>query len=226
MKILIAEDDPRLGEAMAHFLRAQQMQVEWVRNGSDAFELCMQAGYDVVLLDWMMPDMTGIEVIRKLRSNGYQRAIILVTARDALEDRVQGLSGGADDYIVKPFAMQELVARIHALSRRNFASFESNELVIGDLGLDRLRNTVRRGEEEVLLSQREFAMLEWLARHPTRFFSKQALLERIWGMDSDVTLNAVEACIKLLRKKLEKIGASQSIETIRGVGYRFATNRD
>ena len=224
MHVLLAEDDIRLGETMRHYLIAQKFQVEWVTNGADALTVCLdsrETPFDVVLLDWMMPDLTGVALIKKLRAAGYQRAIMLVTARDALDDRVEGLTSGADDYIVKPFAMPELVARIVALSRRNFAAFESNELIVGPLVLDRFKRVVKRDEEEVLLSAREFELLEWLVRHPERIFSKQALLERIWGTDCDVTMNAVEAAIKLLRKKLDVVAASDWIDTIRGVGYRL-----
>ncbi len=229
MRILLAEDDVKLGQLMVHYIKKQSIDVDWVKSGAEAYEACLQERsnpYDVVLLDWMMPDMPGVDVVRKLRGQRFQRAIILITARDAIDDRVAGLSAGADDYIVKPFAMPELIARIHAMTRRNFSMFEADLVHVADMELDRTRHTARRAEREIGLSQREFALLEWFVRHPTHIFSKEALLERIWGSDSDVTMNAVEAAVKLLRKKMALLDAEHWIETVRGVGYRFAKTRD
>jgi DNA-binding response OmpR family regulator len=222
MKILLAEDDVRLGELIAHMLRRKTGGVvEWVTTGSSAFDYATASSYDVVVLDWMMPDGDGRATCAKLRKIGYQGAILMLTAKDALQDRVEGLDAGADDYLVKPFEMDELLARLRALMRRNFVSLQDDIVRFGDLELQRMSQIVMLGGRDVQLSPREFQVLDLLLQNKGRTLTREIILDKIWGLDADVNLKAIDAIVKLIRKKLEPSASRELIQSVRGVGYKI-----
>ncbi|WP_438448703.1 response regulator transcription factor [Gorillibacterium sp. sgz5001074] len=222
MNILLAEDDERLGELVSHMLnRKAGYRVEWVMSGRDAYDYATASHYDILLLDWMMPDGDGIHTCRKLRKTGYQGAILMLTAKDSLKDRVDGLDAGADDYLVKPFELEELLARIRALTRRNYAPLIQEVMPIGSLTLDRNSFTVQREGESIQLTPREFQLLDLLAANQGQVLTRELMLDRIWGYDADVSAKIVDATVKLLRKKLETFGLEEMIQSVRGVGYKL-----
>jgi DNA-binding response OmpR family regulator len=224
MKILLAEDDIRLGELTAHMIRRKTgAVVDWVMTGDSAFNYATASSYDVVVLDWMMPEGDGYDTCVKLRQAGYRGAIMMLTAKDAVQDRVQGLDGGADDYMVKPFEADELLARLRTLMRRNFAPLQDDIVQIGDWKLRRTSQTVFRDdrEEEVQLSPREFQILDLLLQNRGLTLSRELILDKVWGLDADVNLKAIDAIVKLIRKKLESLTSRELIQSIRGVGYKI-----
>jgi len=222
MKILLAEDDIRLGELTAHMLRKKTgCDVDWVMTGSCAFDYATASSYDVVVLDWMMPEGDGRDTCFRLRKAGYQGAILMLTAKDALQDRVGGLDAGADDYMVKPFEMDELLARLRALMRRNFAPLQEDIVRIGDWELQRTNQIVVQGDREVQLSPREFQILDLLLQNKGRTLTREIILDKIWGLDADVNLKTIDAIVKLIRKKLEPSASRELIQSVRGVGYKI-----
>lgn len=221
MKILLAEDDLRLGELMRMLLENHNFPVDWVEDGETALYYANHAEYDLLLLDWMMPNKDGVEVCRELRRNGYQGGIIIFTARDGLNEIVTGLDAGADDYMIKPFESAELLARIRALGRRREGKIKEDIIRIDDFELDRTAKAVRRRGKNVQLSSREFQLLDLLAQNRGRVLPRDLILERIWGENSLVTSNNLDAHIKLLRKKLESAEDKALIQNVRGVGFRL-----
>lgn len=222
MNILLAEDDVKLGELICYMLKKKGgYHVEWVTEGEDAYYYSTTSHYDVLILDWMMPNGSGVEVCQRLRKEGYSGAILMLTAKDSVEDRITGLDSGADDYLVKPFEIDELLARLRALSRRNFAPIVEDEIQYHDLVLSRLGQVVRCGEKEIQLSPREFQLLDLLMQNKGQVLPREIILERIWGYDSDVSMKTIDATVKLLRKKLDSIGKSVLLHSIRGVGYKI-----
>ncbi|NHM31903.1 response regulator transcription factor [Neobacillus terrae] len=218
MNILLAEDDTRLGKLISHMLKKKGgFRVDWVEQGEDAYDFTLASHYDVVILDWMMPVMDGISVCRKLRSEGYGGPILMLTAKDAIQDRVEGLDAGADDYLVKPFEMDELFARIRALSRRNFAPIQEDSVSFSHFTLNRTNRNIEVRENEVQLSQKEFQLLDLLLQNKGMVLTREVILDRIWGYDADVSYKIVDATVKLLRKKLD----ADIIHSIRGVGYKL-----
>ena len=221
MNILLAEDDLKLGELISYMLKKKaDYQVEWVKEGEDAFFYSTTSHYDVLILDWMMPNGTGVEVCRRLRQEGYSGAILMLTARDSVEDRITGLDAGADDYLVKPFEIDELLARLRALSRRNFAPIVEDEINYHDLILSRISQVLRCGDNEIQLSPREFQLLDLLLQNRGQVLPRDLILDRIWS-DTDVSLKTIDATVKLLRKKLDSIGKYDLLESVRGVGYKI-----
>ncbi|WP_135557088.1 response regulator transcription factor [Paenibacillus cymbidii] len=222
MRILFAEDDESLGELTEHQLQRRYHSVDWVRDGAEA-KTCMQAGaYDVYVFDWMLPDSSGIELTANARAAGDKTPILLLTARDAVQDRVLGLRTGADDYMIKPFALDELDARIHALARRGDSVYRPDQLQVGELSANPARYEVTRGGVPVALTRREFQLLVCLMRHAGQVLSREQLLDHVWGIGAGVTLNTVDATVKLLRKKVDGPFAAKLIRSIYGAGYRLA----
>lgn len=222
MNILLAEDDSTLGELIVFMLKKRGgYNVEWVMEGEDAFYYAVNAHYDVLILDWMMPNVTGVEVCRRLRKQGYTGAILMLTAKDSIQDRIDGLDSGADDYLVKPFEIDELMARLRALSRRNYAPIIEEEIQVQDMMFNRMSHIVRLGNEEIQLSPREFQLLDLLVQNRGQVISREVILDRIWGNDSDVAPKTIDATVKLIRKKLKKVKKEQLLQSIRGVGYKF-----
>lgn len=222
MNILLAEDDVKLGELISYMLKKKAgYKVEWVQEGVDAYYYSTLSHYDIVVLDWMMPNGSGIDVCKRLRKEGYAGAILMLTAKDSVEDRITGLDAGADDYLVKPFEIDELLARLRALSRRNFAPIIEEELQVEDLILNRTSQVISSGKEEVQLSPREFQLLDLLIQNKGQVLPREVILDRIWGYDAEVSIKTIDATVKLLRKKLEKVNKQNALHSIRGVGYKF-----
>ncbi len=221
-KILIADDDFDLAGMLEDWLKREQYGVEHVSNGSDASDRLKFYNYDLVVLDWDMPKMSGLEVLQEFRARGGTTPVIMLTGKSRAVDKELGLDSGADDYLPKPFEPRELSARIRALLRRSTPSFQtSNVLNLLDLTLDLVSHTVMRDGEKLELLPKEFALLEFFMRHPNEIFSLEALLARIWIADSDSSPDAVRTCIQRLRKKIDVDGRASYINTKHRVGYIF-----
>ena len=218
MRILFAEDDPRLGALVTRVLREEGHVVEWVRDGDAAVAQLADGGFDLAILDVMMPGRDGFRVATGRRARGDAVPILLLTARGTVDDRVRGLDAGADDYLVKPFAMPELLARVRALGRRPSAA-PSETLRAGVIALDTRARRASVGERRVDLTAREYALLELFLRNPGVVLSRTQILDRVWSYDYDGASNVVETYVRYLRRKL---GASSGmIRTVRGMGYRL-----
>lgn len=226
MHVLLAEDDLKLGKLIKYMLEQNGIQAEWVKDGEQAYDYAMYDYYEVVVLDWMMPKMSGVEVCKKLRTEGYQRAVLLLTARDSLEDRVSGLDAGADDYLVKPFEFAELLARLRALSRRSNQKIQLDVVELGDFTLERTSKILRKDDQVIQLSPREFQIFDLLVQNMGIVVPRDIILDRIWGLESDVSSNNIDSYVKLLRKKLEAAEGQLLINTIRGVGYKLEIQKN
>ena len=221
MHVLLAEDDMKLGKLIKYMLEQNGISTEWVTTGDMIYDYAMYEDYDVLVLDWMMPKMSGVDACKKLRSDGYQRAILLLTARDSIEDRVTGLDAGADDYLVKPFEFAELMARLRALGRRSSQKIQQDLMDLGDFTLDRTSKVLKKGEQVIQLSPREFQIFDLLVQNMGIVVPRDIILDRIWGLESEVSSNNIDSYVKLLRKKLESADGQMIISTIRGVGYKL-----
>ncbi|GER66314.1 DNA-binding response regulator [Weizmannia acidilactici] len=224
MKILLAEDDKRFGNLLCHMLEKEKHQVAWEQDGVRAYDEALFVPYDMLILDWMMPRLDGLEICRKLREQGFQGGIIMVTARDAVNDVVAGLRAGADDYIVKPFAFEELLARIYALQRREWKTYKET-LSCGYLTLHLESKQAEAHGEMIPLTRKEYQLCEYLMRNKNLVVPREKIVEQIWGPEEDVSDNALDALVKLLRKKIDRKGDSSLIETVRGIGYRMNDGR-
>jgi two-component system OmpR family response regulator len=218
VKILVVEDDPTVGEFVRRGLEEQRWQVDLVADGREGEALAVSQPYDLVVLDMRLPGKHGLDVLRTLRARGFERPVLVLTAQDAVDAKVETLRAGADDYVTKPFAFEELLARIEALSRRPRA-LVSPVLTVGDLELDQGTREVRRGGRVVELTPKEFAVLEYLMRHAGRVMSRTLITEYAWGYHFDPGTNIVDVVINHLRKKLDTGHARKLITTVRGVGY-------
>ena len=216
----MVEDDARMAAAIRRGLRFEGLVVDLVGEGEEALRKAGATEYDAIVLDVMMTGLDGFETCRRLRANGVWVPVLMLTARDAVEDRVRGLDGGADDYLTKPFSLAELLARLRALVRRGPIERPS-VLTVGDLQLDPASREVRRGDVEIELSAREFALLETLMRQPGQVFSQLQLLEAAWDLGYEQRSNVVEVYVRYLREKIDRPFGVRSIETVRGVGYRL-----
>jgi two-component system OmpR family response regulator len=220
VRVLVVEDDARMAAAIRRGLRYEGIVVDLAGGGEEALRLVGATDYDAVLLDVMLPDLDGFETCRRLRAQGAWLPVIMLTARDAVEDRVRGLDGGADDYLTKPFSLAELLARIRALARRGPVERPA-VLEVGDLRLDPATREVWRGEEQVELSAREFALLETFMRRPGQVLTQLQLLESAWDLGYEMRSNVVEVYVRYLREKIDRPFGVASLETVRGVGYRL-----
>lgn len=218
MRILFAEDDRDISKAVQTLLTRSGYSVDTVYNGRDAIDYIEQGGYDSVILDWMMPGLSGIEVLAQMRSNGITTPVLMLTARDAIEDRVEGLDTGADDYLPKPFAASELLARIRAMLRRK-EDYKHDVIKFADIELDKSAMAIRCHNKSVSLTNKAFQLMEMLVEHPGAVLSISQIMERVWGWDSDAEVNVVWVNISFLRKKLSELGAHVKIKAVRGVGY-------
>ena len=219
MKILVVEDEPKIQSFLVKGLKAEGFNTDCVDNGEDALILARREPYDSILLDIMIPGRDGLDVLKRLRQEKINTPVILVTARGELEDRLQGLDLGADDYLAKPFHIEELVARIRAVCRRTSGQ-QLNLIQFESLMINLATREVHNGEEAIELTQREFSLLELLIRSPGRVYTRTQILEYVWNYDFDPNTNVVDVYIKRLRRKLDLVEPS-FIETVRGVGYRF-----
>lgn len=218
MRILLIEDEPGVSTFIAQGLRESSFVVQTVGDGREGLRLALQAAHDLVILDLMLPGLDGLSVLRKLREAHIQTPVICLTARDSVEDRVQGLNLGSDDYLAKPFSFSELMARINALLRRG-PKLLDNPVVVGDLSVNLLTRAVQRGDRRIELSPREFALLEYMARHNGEILTRTMLLEHVWDMNQDPMTNVVDVHVNRLRKKIDQGFTHPLLHTIRGVGY-------
>lgn len=222
MRVLLAEDDTKLGKLTKYMLEQNKISTEWIQNGDEIYDFAMYSDeYDVLILDWMLPGESGVEACSRLRKAGYQKAILLLTARDSVEDRVAGLDAGADDYLVKPFEFAELMARLRALGRRSSQKLQQDTAEIGRLTLDRTSKQLKKGEQDVQLSPREFQIFDLLVQNIGIVVPRDIILDRIWGLETEVSSNNIDSYVKLIRKKLEQADGGVQINTIRGVGYKL-----
>jgi two-component system, OmpR family, response regulator len=220
MRVLFVEDDVKMAAAIRRGLRFEGIIVDLAEGGEQAVRQVGATEYDAVLLDVMLPDLDGFETCRRLRSQGIWVPILMLTARDAIEDRVRGLDTGADDYLTKPFSLAELTARLRALARRGPVE-RPTVLEVGDLQLDPATHEVFRGEDEIKLSAREFALLETFMRRPGQVLTQLQLLEAAWDLGYEHRSNVVEVYVRYLREKIDRPFGVKSLETVRGAGYRL-----
>ena len=220
MRVLVEEDELKLGSALEEGLQRAQYTVDLALDGEEALEFARTTPYDAIVLDVLLPKVNGLEVCRRLRSAGTRTPILMLTAKDAVPDRIAGLDSGADDYLVKPFAFGELLARLRALLRRD-AAHKEGVLRLVDLTLDPATLIVRWGDRTIELTPREFRILETFMRRPGWVISREALIESVWGFDFPDSSNLVEVYIGRLRRKLAEQGVPALIQTVRGAGYRL-----
>jgi two-component system OmpR family response regulator len=220
MRVLLVEDDVRMAAAVRRALRAAGVVADVATKAGDAFWMVRAAEYEAIVLDVMLPDVDGFEACRRLRAEGVWVPIIMLTARDAVEDRVRGLDGGADDYLTKPFSLAELLARLRALARRGVVE-RPTVMEVGELRLDPAARQVWRGDSEIELSAREFALLEAFMRGPGQVFSQEQLLDAAWDFGYEHRSNVVEVYVRYLREKIDRPFGVESLETVRGMGYRL-----
>jgi two-component system OmpR family response regulator len=220
VRVLVVEDDVRMAAAIRRGLRFEGLVVDVAGGGEEALRKVGATDYDALVLDILLPDLDGFETCRRLRADGVWLPVLMLTARDSVEDRVRGLDGGADDYLTKPFSLAELVARLRALVRRGPVERPS-VLEVGDLRLDPATREVWRGTEPIELSAREFGLMETLMRHPGQVFTQAQLLDAAWDLGYEQRSNVVEVYVRYLREKVDRPFGVESIETVRGVGYRL-----
>lgn len=221
MKLLLLEDDPETSENIQRLLRAQGHVVDAVDNGQDAFFLGSTGGYAVLILDRMVPRLDGLGVLRALRGAGVQAPALFLTALGEVADRIDGFEAGGDDYLVKPFAASELLARAAALARRSPAAEVATMLVVGDLQVDLMKRAVTRMGKRIDLQQQEYKLLEYLLRHAGQIVTRTMLLENVWGFHFDPGTNLIESHISRLRSKVDRGFGAEMIQTVRGAGYRI-----
>ncbi|MFC1750335.1 response regulator transcription factor [Pseudomonadota bacterium] len=222
MKILLVEDDRRIIEFVKRGLEAEGYNIDVAENGEDALKIAASPTYSLIILDRMLPDIEGAEICQRLRIDGNHVPVLMLTAMDAIEEKVKGLRMGADDYLTKPFAFEELLARIEALLRRN-QSFEEKEteLVLGDLRMNFETKEVFRGDQVISLTPKEFSLLAYLMSNTGKVVSRTKILENVWGYNTDPLTNVVEVCIRGLRRKVDEEFPEQLIQTVRGFGYKI-----
>lgn len=220
MRVLIVEDDRKLTRLMSRVLESEHIAADVAHDGDTGADLALRGQYDVAVVDWMLPGRDGPAVCRAIRAARLPTAVLMLTARSQIEDRVAGLNSGADDYLVKPFAFEELLARIRALSRRFvLLGGDGTELRTGDIVLDLKLHTARRGNRPLDLTPTEWNLLEFLMRHRGQAMTRQQILDAVWSFDRDVQLTMVDVYVSYLRKKLGGPGETDPIRTVRGVGY-------
>jgi two-component system, OmpR family, response regulator MprA len=218
-RILVVDDEPQLRRALERALKLEGYEVELAADGDEALAMVAAAPPDAIVLDVLMPKRDGLGVCRALRAAGDHTPVLMLTARDAVQDRVDGLDAGADDYVVKPFALPELLARMRALLRRDGLSNGDGPITYADLTLDPSTREVHRGERPVELTKTEFALLEHLMRHPRQVLTRSQIFEAVWGYDFGPRSNSLEVYVGYLRRKTEEGGEPRLIQTVRGVGY-------
>jgi len=222
MHILVVEDEKRLAALLRRVLTEERHAVDVAYDGPEGFDLASSGNYDLVILDLMLPGLDGLAISRRMREAGIDTPILMLTARGAVEDRVAGLNAGADDYLVKPFAMEELLARVGARLRRRAEPLDAaNELRVGDLTLDLVRHEVHRGGGAIELTAKEFALLEFLMRHPGQALTRTQITDHVWRYDLEALSNVVDMYIHYLRDKIDRGADRPLIRTVRGVGYKI-----
>ena len=226
MRVLVVEDEHKIANAIRRGLELESFAVDVANDGEGGFDLAATVDYEVIILDLMLPKMDGVTLCKKLREEGKMTRILMLTAKGQLGDKVEGLNAGADDYLVKPFAFEELLARVRALARRP-PEVLGEVLSIDDLSLDCVTHQVTRGETPISLSRKEFALLGFLLRHHGQILSRDQIIEHVWGYDADVLPNTVEVYVGYLRNKIDRAFPSRPalVHTVRGFGYRLEASR-
>lgn len=219
MRVLLVEDEERLAEALAHILKKEGFIIDVVHDGIEGNYLAETNNYDVIILDRMLPGKEGVEILKNLRCCNIQTPVIFLTAKDTVQNRVEGLNAGADDYLIKPFSKEELIARVHALTRRSQTMIFQRNLELGSLQLVTSQCEVHIHDEIIKLSLKEVQLLELFLRNKEQVLSKEKILNRIWGYDTDIEIKNIDLYIYYLRKKIDFSKAGISLDTIRGVGY-------
>src|SRR5215210_1512745 len=221
-RILIIEDEEKMSLMLARVLREEGYVAETANEGRTGLSRALEDSFDLLIVDWMLPERSGVQIVRALRAADVHIPVLMLTARGQIEDRVEGLDAGADDYLPKPFALPELLARVRALTRRQGEGPSTEAAIrVGDVTLDPVRHVVRLRKERVDLTAKEFALLAALMQRPGQVFSRSVLLDTVWGVPGEVSTSVVELYISYLRKKLDRNGEPSHIRTVRGVGYTF-----
>lgn len=220
MKVLLVEDDSSIGKALRRGLDNEHMVVDWVQSGIEGYDLAIAEKYDVIVLDRMLPGLDGKTICERIRKENVMSPVLMLTAKTQIEDRVEGLDAGADDYLVKPFAFEELLARLHALTRRPMSE-QTSVITVGSLVVDTTHAVVMRNNRKVSLTRKEYVLLEYLARHANATISKEKLIRDVWEYDTDVLENTVEVYVKNVRKKIDAEFPTEPplLYTVRGFGY-------
>lgn len=222
MHILLVEDDLKLTKVVRRILEEDGQIVDTLADGAEADLQVRMETYDLLLLDVMLPNLSGFDLVRRLRNRADPIPVLMLTARDSIQDRVSGLDAGADDYLVKPFALSELLARVRALGRRPRTAMSASEILrVGDLGLDTSTRMASRGGQDIVLTTTEYQLLQRLMRAPGRVFTRTELLELVWNLDSEISSNVVDTYIHYLRRKIDQNNEVKLIQTVRGSGYRI-----
>ena len=222
MRILLAEDDTRLAEPLVDFLEQDKHAVTWLSDGQRALEALLDGSYELALLDWMLPGCDGLTIVQTLRKKSIHTLVLMLTARDTVEDVVAGIQGGADDYLVKPFRMAELAVRIRSLERRAERPYQPLQWRWGDLELNPLAGQLTHQGRPIALTNKEMQLLEWFLRHPGQLFGRARLLDLLWSMDGEAGEQTVKTHLNNLRRKLKDAAGLDPIETLHGQGYRLA----
>ena len=217
--LLVIEDDPETGGQLVDFLGARGYRVDLARNGDDGLRLASSRRYAVMAIDRLLPGLDGLSIIRKLRESGVDTPALIVSALGEVDDRVRGLRGGGDDYLVKPFALTELLARIEALARRSATAVKETVLRVGDLELDLIARTVKRAGKDIELLPREFQVLEYLVRHTGQVVPRAMLLQQVWNLNFDPTTNVIDVYVGRVRRKVDAQQVYPLIHTVRGIGF-------
>jgi two-component system OmpR family response regulator len=220
-RVLIIEDEEKMARMLTRVLREEGYAVETAGDGRTGLGRALDDTFDLLIIDWMLPERSGVQVVRGLRAAEVHTPVLMLTARGQVEDRVEGLDAGADDYLPKPFALPELLARARALTRRLQGGPAEATIRVGDVTLDPVRHVVRLRDERIDLTAKEFALLAALMQRPGQVFSRSVLLDTVWGVPGEVSTSVVELYVSYLRKKLDRTGEPSHIRTVRGVGYTF-----
>ncbi len=219
MKILIVEDEKDLASVLSEMLKQNGYSVDKAYNGVDGLDYALTGIYDAIILDIMLPQMDGIEVLKRLRKAGVNSSVLMLTAKSEIEDKINGLDNGADDYLTKPFITKEFLARVRALTRRNYREYIGNQLVFGDIRLDKNTHELIKDTQKIKLSQKEYAILEMLIVNKGNVLSKEQFIQKIWGYDTEIEYNSIEVYISFVRRKLNAIHSNIKINTVRSIGY-------
>ena len=225
MKILLVDDETELSEPLSRILRQEGYQVDIADNGAVGRDLALKNQYDLLILDWMLPHRSGLEICREVRSHSLTTPVLFLTAKDTVDDRVDGLDAGADDYLVKPFELRELLARVRALLRRSTLETDNNNnsdrLKVADLELDLQNQVAYRRDKAIALSEKEIKLLKYFMQHPDRLLTHEEIYSYLWQAEEQPSSNVLAALVRLLRRKIEIKGETQLIHTVYGKGYRF-----
>lgn len=219
MKILIVEDEKDLANVLAEMLKQKGYSTDKVYNGSDGLDYALTGIYDVIVLDIMLPIIDGIEVLREIRRNNINSAVLMLTAKSEIEDKINGLDNGADDYLTKPFITEEFLARVRALGRRNGKEYSGNNLSFGDISINKNKHEIVKDSQKIKLSQKEYEIMEMLILNKGNIISKEQFIQKIWGYDTDIEYNSIEVYISFVRKKLNAVNSNVKISTSRNIGY-------